>query len=78
MKIRSHKELRVWRDAMDAAMEIFHHSKTFPDSERFSLTDQIRLLALGGREHLGSLAQRSLRPKTNRPDQFDMKHEETE
>jgi four helix bundle protein len=42
MKIKSHKELRVWQDAMDTAMEIFHSTKVFPDTERFSLTDQIR------------------------------------
>jgi four helix bundle protein len=27
---------------MDTAMEIFHSTKAFPDTERFSLTDQIR------------------------------------
>lgn len=42
MKIQSHKELRVWQEAMDLAMEIFVLSKSFPADERFSLTDQIR------------------------------------
>ena len=42
MKIASHKELRVWQEAMDTAMEIFRLTRSFPDAEKFSLTDQIR------------------------------------
>ena len=40
--IRSHKELKVWQDAMDAAMEIYAISKTFTSEEKYSLTDQSR------------------------------------
>ena len=42
MKIRNHKELRVWQEAMDLAMEVFALTKVFPVEERFSLTDQVR------------------------------------
>jgi len=42
VKIRSHKELNVWRNAMDAAMRIFEMTKDFPADEKFSLVDQIR------------------------------------
>jgi len=42
MKIKNHKELRVWQDAMDAAMDIFQITKTFPSEEKYSLVDQIR------------------------------------
>jgi four helix bundle protein len=42
MKITSHRELQVWIEAMDLAMEVFVLSKSFPADERFSLTDQIR------------------------------------
>ena len=42
MKIRNHKELRVWQEAMDLAMEVFALSRAFPADERFSLTDQVR------------------------------------
>ncbi|HEX6732807.1 MAG TPA: four helix bundle protein [Pyrinomonadaceae bacterium] len=41
-KIRSYKELRVYKAAIDAAMKIFELSKRFPPEERFSLTDQMR------------------------------------
>ncbi len=40
--IRSFKELRVWQNAMDAAMIVFDLSKRFPVEERYSLTDQFR------------------------------------
>lgn len=42
MKITSHRELEVWREAMDLAMEVFTATKAFPIEERFSLTDQVR------------------------------------
>ncbi len=42
MKITSHRELEVWREAMELAMEVFTASKHFPAEERYSLTDQIR------------------------------------
>jgi four helix bundle protein len=41
-KIRSVRDLDVYRKAFDAAMEIFEISKTFPKEETYSLTDQIR------------------------------------
>ena len=40
--VKSHKDLRVYQTAFDAAMNIFELSKKFPVEERYSLTDQIR------------------------------------
>jgi len=40
--IRSYKELRVYRAAIDSAMRIFEITKRFPAEERFSMVDQIR------------------------------------
>ncbi len=40
--IRSYKDLRVYQNAMEAAMRIFEITKTFPVEERYSLVDQIR------------------------------------
>ena len=42
MKIRSHKELDVYKIAFEASMEIFRLTKKFPGDERYSLSDQIR------------------------------------
>ena len=41
MKIRSQKDLDVYKMAFEAAMKIFEVSKGFPIEERYSLTDQI-------------------------------------
>jgi four helix bundle protein len=41
-QIRSYKDLRVYRNAMEAAMEIFELTKSFPAEERYSLVDQFR------------------------------------
>jgi four helix bundle protein len=38
----SFKDLRVWQNAIDVSMLVFELSKSFPDNERFSLTDQMR------------------------------------
>jgi four helix bundle protein len=40
--IKSYKELRVYQEAMNLAMEIFEISKKFPTEEKYSLTDQVR------------------------------------
>jgi four helix bundle protein len=40
--IRSFKELRVWQNAMDAAMLVFELTKQFPAAERFSMANQFR------------------------------------
>ncbi len=40
--IRSYKDLRVYKAAIDAAMRIFEITKRFPMEERFSMTDQMR------------------------------------
>src|SRR4030042_1495535 len=41
-RIKSVRDLIVYRKAFDAAMEIFELSKSFPKEELYSLTDQIR------------------------------------
>jgi four helix bundle protein len=41
-RIKTARDLQVYRKAFDVAMEIFEISKTFPKEEMYSLTDQIR------------------------------------
>lgn len=41
-KIKSYKDLYVYKNAMEAAMKIFELTKTFPAEEKYSLTDQLR------------------------------------
>ncbi len=40
--IRHFRELRVYQNAMDAAMHIFELTKKFPPEEKYSMTDQMR------------------------------------
>ena len=40
--INSHRELKVYRQAFESAMQIYMLSKSFPKEETYSLTDQIR------------------------------------
>ncbi len=41
-RINSYKDLRVYQQAMEAAMRIFEVTKAFPPEERYSMVDQIR------------------------------------
>ena len=41
-KIRTVRDLKVYRKAFDSAMDIFEITKKFPKEETYSLTDQIR------------------------------------
>lgn len=42
MKIRTHKDLKVYQLAFNGAMKIFEISKRFHKDETYSITDQIR------------------------------------
>ncbi len=41
-KIRSYRDLHVYQNAMEGAMEIFELTKGFPLEEKFSMVDQMR------------------------------------
>ncbi|MEX1130401.1 MAG: four helix bundle protein [Candidatus Woykebacteria bacterium] len=41
-RIRSHRELDVYKMSFRAAMKIYDISKSFPPEEKYSLTDQVR------------------------------------
>ena len=41
-KISNYNELRVFQNAVNAAVKIFHATGTFPDEEKNNLTDHIR------------------------------------
>ena len=42
----SYKELRVWQEAMDLAVEVYDAVKRFPRHERSGLSDQLRRAAV--------------------------------
>jgi four helix bundle protein len=41
VKILRHQDLKVYRKAFEAAMQVFEISKSFPKEETYSLTDQV-------------------------------------
>jgi len=43
---KPHKRLEVWKNAMDIAERIYSVTAAFPDSERYSLTAQMRRSAV--------------------------------
>lgn len=64
--IQSHKDLRVWREAMALAEACYRLTKGFPRDELFGITSQIRRAAVSvpaniaegyGREMTGSYVQ---------------------
>ncbi|MBW2487369.1 MAG: four helix bundle protein [Deltaproteobacteria bacterium] len=62
-KITSYRDLRVFQNAMNVAMDIFHLSAKFPPEEQFALTGQMRQAARSVCSHI-SRAWRKRRFKT--------------
>jgi four helix bundle protein len=44
--MKSHKDLDVWRLAMDLASEVYEVTKSFPKDEKFGMTAQMRRCAV--------------------------------
>ncbi|MFV1884676.1 MAG: four helix bundle protein [Balneola sp.] len=40
--IKTYRELLIWQKAMELVTEVYFVTNTFPDSERFGLTSQLR------------------------------------
>jgi len=44
--VRSYRDLRVWKDAMDLAEETYRATEAFPHQERYGLVTQLRRAAV--------------------------------
>jgi four helix bundle protein len=64
--LKSYRELRVWQQAMDLAVQCYDATRSFPKDEMFGLTSQIRRSAASiaanvaeghGRESTGAFVQ---------------------
>ncbi|MEI6158122.1 MAG: four helix bundle protein [Atribacterota bacterium] len=51
-EIKTHKDLRVWKQAMDMVEEIFKVTEQIPKSELYGLTSQIRRSAVSHQKTL--------------------------
>jgi len=45
-KLKSHEDLKVWKDSINLVTEIYRLTKDFPKSELYGLTNQIRRSAI--------------------------------
>ena len=45
LKAMNHKELDVWKKSMDLVEQVYIVSDSFPNTEKFGLTSQIRRAA---------------------------------
>jgi len=61
-KIKSYKDLRVYNNAMEAAMKIFELTKTFPPEEHYSLTDQMRRASRSVCARIGEAWRKRINP----------------
>jgi four helix bundle protein len=66
LSIQSYRDLRVWQEAMTLSELVYRVTQTFPKSEVFGLTSQMRRASVSvpaniaegyGRENLGSYVQ---------------------
>ena len=44
--INGHKDLKVWKEAMDLVIDIYEISKSFPETEKYALTSQMKRSAI--------------------------------
>lgn len=61
--IRSHRELRVYQAAMDAAMRIYEITKHFPAEEKYSMVDQMRRASRSVCANIGEAWRKRRYPK---------------
>src|SRR3982750_1646296 len=46
MPVQSYRDLRVWRTSVELTLEVYRLTETFPRSEQFGLTSQLRRAAV--------------------------------
>ena len=59
--IKSHKDLRVWQEAMLLVTDIYKITDAFPDIEKYGLASQIRRAAVSVPSNI---AENSVQPKS--------------
>ncbi|HXI72577.1 MAG TPA: four helix bundle protein [Verrucomicrobiae bacterium] len=56
------EKLEVWQEAIDFADSVYASTRTFPDEERFGLTNQMRRAAVSISSNIAEGSSRSSRP----------------
>lgn len=58
MKVRSYRELDVWKKALDLVQRVYTSSREFPAEERFGITSQLRRAAVSVPSNIAEGAER--------------------
>jgi four helix bundle protein len=61
MRVQSYRDLKVWNKAMELALEIYRITESFPRSEQFGLTTQLRRAAVSIASNIAEGHARSTR-----------------
>ena len=62
-KIRTHRDLNVFKLSFEAGMEVFNLTKKFPKEEKYSLIDQIRRSSISVSGNLAEAFRKRKYPK---------------
>jgi len=61
MRVQSYRDLRVWNTAVKLTLEVYKIKESFPLSERFGLTSQLRRAAISVASNIAEGHARSTR-----------------
>ncbi|HYU51302.1 MAG TPA: four helix bundle protein [Gemmatimonadaceae bacterium] len=61
MAVQSYRDLRVWNTAVQLTLEVYRITESFPQSERFGLTAQLRRAAVSVATNIAEGHARSTR-----------------
>src|SRR5437773_566959 len=61
MGVQNYRELRVWNTAVQLTLEVYQITESFPQSERFGLTTQLRRAAVAVASNIAEGHARSTR-----------------
>ena len=61
MGVQSYRELKVWNTAVELTLEVYRITESFPSSERFGLTSQLRRAAVSVASNIAEGHARSTR-----------------
>ena len=61
MRVQSYRDLKVWNTAVQLTLEVYRITESFPQSERFGLTTQMRRSAVSVASNIAEGHARSTR-----------------
>ena len=65
MKIKTHKDLNAWKESIELVLQVYKQIETFPDSELYGLTSQIKRSAISIPSNIAEGASRKSNAEFN-------------